>query len=86
MGAPQGLVNVLKSRSMTGLADPLPKDAETLAAMLIAEREVHAAEMERLRQIIKELQRHRFGRRAETLPLDQLEAVEAGLREILELD
>ena len=73
MGAPQGLVNVLKSRSMTGLADPLPKDAETLAAMLIAEREVHAAEMERLRQIIKELQRHRFGRRAETLPLDQLE-------------
>ena len=31
------------------------------------------AEIERLRQIIKEMQRHRFGRRAETLPLDQLE-------------
>ncbi|WP_291830422.1 IS66 family transposase, partial [Bosea sp. (in: a-proteobacteria)] len=30
------------------------------------------AENERLRQIIKELQRHRFGRRAESLPLDQL--------------
>ena len=36
--------------------------------MLAAER----AESERLRQIIKELQRHRFGRRAETLPEDQL--------------
>jgi transposase len=58
---------------MTALAKPLPDDAATLKAMLIAEREAHAAEAERLRQIIKELQRHRFGRRAETLPLDQLE-------------
>jgi transposase len=39
-----------------------------LQAMLLAER----AENERLRQIIKELQRHRFGRRAESLPEDQL--------------
>src|SRR6202023_3917916 len=29
-------------------------------------------ESERLRQIIKEMQRHRFGRRAETLPEDQM--------------
>src|SRR3954454_13023941 len=36
--------------------------------MVLAER----AESERLRLIIKELQRHRFGRRAETLPADQL--------------
>ena len=36
--------------------------------MLIAER----AQNDRLRQIIKELQRHRFGRRAETLPEDQM--------------
>jgi transposase len=36
--------------------------------MLLAER----ARAERLEQIIKELQRHRFGRRAETLPEDQL--------------
>jgi transposase len=36
--------------------------------MLAAER----VENERLRQIIKELQRHRFGRRAESLPVDQL--------------
>src|SRR3954466_12167267 len=36
--------------------------------MLLEER----AESERLRQIIKELQRHRFGRRAESLAEDQL--------------
>ena len=58
---------------MTVLAQPLPDDAEALKALLIAERAAHAAETERLKQIIKELQRHRFGRRAETLPLDQLE-------------
>ena len=36
--------------------------------MLLAERH----ESERLRQIIKELQRHRFGRKAETLPEEQM--------------
>ena len=41
--------------------------------MLLAERADHATEAARLHQIIKELQRHRFGRRAETLPIDQLE-------------
>jgi transposase len=50
------------------LADALPDDPGTLKAMLLAER----ARTERLEQIIKELQRHRFGRRAETLPEDQL--------------
>src|SRR5271163_2696581 len=49
-------------------SDALPDDPETLKAMLLAER----IESERLRQIIKELQRHRFGRRAETLPEDQM--------------
>ena len=49
-------------------AHGLPDDPGTLRAMLVAERH----ENERLRQIIKELQRHRFGRRAETLPEDQL--------------
>src|SRR5713226_8983168 len=49
-------------------SDALPDDLQTLNAMLLAER----CESERLRQIIKELQRHRFGRRAETLPEDQL--------------
>src|ERR1700716_4452923 len=48
--------------------DALPDDPKTLKAMLLAER----CESERLRQIIKELQRHRFGRRAETLPEDQM--------------
>src|SRR6202158_1598922 len=46
----------------------LPDDLQTLKAMLLAER----MQNERLRQIIKELQRHRFGRRAETLPEDQM--------------
>lgn len=50
------------------LADALPNDPSTLKAMLLAER----ARAERLEQIIKELQRHRFGRRAETLPEDQM--------------
>ena len=53
---------------MTTRADTLPDDPGLLKAMLLAER----AESERLRQIIKELQRHRFGRRAESLPEDQL--------------
>lgn len=58
--------------------ESLPDDPATLKAMLLAER----ARNERLAQIIKALQRHRFGRRAETLPEDQLllalEEVEQG--------
>jgi len=64
---------------MTVEANALPDDAGTLKAMLIAER----VQNERLLQIIKELQRHRFGRRAETLPQEQmllgLEDVEQGV-------
>jgi transposase len=48
--------------------ESLPDDLASLKAMLLAER----AQNERLRQIIKELQRHRFGRRAESLPEDQM--------------
>ncbi|HEY5411069.1 MAG TPA: IS66 family transposase, partial [Caulobacteraceae bacterium] len=64
------------------MAQALPSDVETLTALLLKERAEHAAalvakdhahaEIERLRQIIKEMQRHRFGRRAETLDPDQL--------------
>jgi transposase len=50
------------------MSDALPDDPATLKAMLLAER----ARAERLEQIVKELQRHRFGRRAESLPEDQL--------------
>jgi transposase len=50
-------------------ADTLPDDAGLLKAMLIAER----IESERLRQIIREFQRHRFGQRAESLAEDQLQ-------------
>jgi transposase len=48
--------------------DALPDDPSTLKAMLIAER----TRNDRLVQIIREFQRHRFGRRAETLPEDQM--------------
>ena len=58
---------------MTRLTHALPTDVDALQAMILAERAAHATEAERLRQIIKEMQRHRFGRRAETLPIDQLE-------------
>ena len=54
---------------MASTAVTLPDDPDLLKAMLLAER----AESERLRQIIKELQRHRFGRRAESLPEEQLQ-------------
>ena len=47
-------------------SDALPDDPMMLIAMLLAER----VQNERLRQIIKDLQRHQFGRRAETLPED----------------
>ena len=48
--------------------EALPDDPNELRAMLLAER----ARNERLVQIIKEMQRHRFGRRAESLPEDQM--------------
>src|SRR6476659_3679790 len=64
---------------MTSPAEALPDDPDRLKAMLLAER----AESERLRQIIKELQRHRFGRRAESLPEDQLQL---GLEDIEQVD
>jgi transposase len=54
---------------VTATAEALPDDPGLLKAMLLAER----AESERLRQMIKELQRHRFGRRAESLPEEQLQ-------------
>ena len=53
---------------MSASASPLPDDPGTLKTLLEQER----AENERLRQIIKAMQRHRFGRRAESLPEDQL--------------
>ena len=64
--APDGL-GPYSDRSFTRLTR-LPDDPDTLKAMPLAER----ARAARLEQIIKELQRHRFGRRAETLPEDQL--------------
>jgi transposase len=54
---------------VTSSTATLPDDPSLLKAMLLAER----TESERLRQIIRELQRHRFGRRAESLPEEQLQ-------------
>lgn len=53
---------------MAMTADQLPDHPDVLKAMVLA-RDVENA---RLTQIIKELQQHRFGRRAESLPEDQL--------------
>src|SRR5437660_12139078 len=53
-------------------SDSLPADLDGLRAVLLAERAHHAEELERLTAIIKELQRHRFGRRAERLDPEQL--------------
>jgi transposase len=50
------------------MADVLPDDLGTLKAMVLAER----ARADRLEQMLKAMQRHRFGPRAETLPEDQL--------------
>jgi transposase len=71
---------------VTTAPDSLPTNAKTLRALLLAERARHAEELaaarkeaterdheiERLVAIIKELQRHRFGRRSERLDPDQL--------------
>ncbi|WP_108610592.1 IS66 family transposase [Aminobacter sp. MSH1] len=70
---------------MAMTADQLPDDPDALKAVVLA-RDVENA---RLIQIIRELQRHRFGRRAETLPEDQLllgleEAERADPRERIE--
>jgi transposase len=64
---------------MTSLADTLPDDPATLKAMVLAER----GRADRLTQILKEMQCHRFGRRAETLPLDQLEL---GLEDVQQVE
>ena len=53
-------------------ADSLPTDPDALRALLLAERVRHVEELERLTAIIRELQRHRFGRRAERLDPEQL--------------
>ena len=52
--------------------DSLPTDPDALRALLLAERTHHAEELERLTAIIRELQRHRFGRRAERFDPEQL--------------
>ena len=66
---------------MTTVSDSLPTNTKALRALLLSERARHAEELaaargeashaqdeiSRLMAIIKELQRHRFGRRSERL-------------------
>lgn len=65
--------------SEKNVSEPLPTTLEVLQHLLLAERqrytmalEVRDQEIDRLSAIIKELQRHRFGRRSEQLDPDQL--------------
>src|SRR5258707_9432131 len=60
------------SRVAMSPGDSLPTDPDALRTLLLDERERHAEKLERLAAIIKELQRHRFGRRAERLDPEQL--------------
>src|ERR1044071_3156220 len=67
---------------MNSAAEPLPNDVTALRAMLVAawaERDAERAEKarlasqnDRLRHLIRQLQRLRFGRRSEKLDPDQL--------------
>src|ERR1044071_8876255 len=84
------------NRAMNAAAEPLPNDVTALHAMLVAawaERDAERAEKaqlasqnDRLRHLIRQLQRLRFGRRSEKLDPDQLdlalEDVEQAVAEI----
>src|SRR4051812_18180116 len=81
---------------MNAAAEPLPNDITALRAMLVAawaERDAEraekaqlAAQNDRLRHLIRQLQRLRFGRRSEKLDPDQLnlalEDIEQAIAEI----
>jgi transposase len=68
---------------VTVLADPLPDDIEALHDLLrgvaaerdaaLAERDVLAEQNDRLRHLLRQLQRMQFGRRSEKLDPDQLQ-------------
>jgi transposase len=65
------------------LADPLPEDTEALRGLLrgtiaerdaaLAERDLLAEQNDRLRHLLRQLQRMQFGRRSEKLDPDQLQ-------------
>ena len=65
------------------LTDPLPEDIETLRGLLrsvaaerdavLAERDLLAEQNDRLRHLLRQLQRMQFGRRSEKLDPDQLQ-------------
>jgi transposase len=70
--------NCGRIRFVTMTADTLPDDVKSLRALVLAaraERDRFADQIARLRHIIRELQRARFGRRSEKLDADQLQLV-----------
>jgi mRNA interferase MazF len=76
---------VINERRRTVVVVPLSSSAQAAPPLVVrigcAGQKVVAV-LDQIRAISKE----RLTRRIEDLPLDQLEAIEAGLREILELD
>ena len=70
--------NCGRIRFVTMTADILPDDVASLRALVLAtraERDRSAGQIERLRHIIRELRRARFGRRSEKLDADRLQRV-----------
>src|SRR3954452_9696884 len=63
--------------------DSVPTDPDALRALLLAERTHHAEELARLTAIIRELQRHRFGRRAERLGPEEVVLALGGVEQTL---
>jgi mRNA interferase MazF len=77
--------NVTNERRRTVVVVPLSSSAHAappLTVRVVCDGRKVVAVIDQVRAISKE----RFARRIGGLPLDQLESVEAGLREILELD
>jgi mRNA interferase MazF len=76
---------VTNERRRTVVVIPLSSSAQAAPPLTVRVRcagQKVVAVIDQVRAIAKE----RLAKRIEDLPLDQLEAVEAGLREILELD
>jgi hypothetical protein len=70
--------NCGRIRFVTMTADILPDDMASPRALVLAtraERDRFAGQIERLRHIIRELRRARFGRRSEKFDADQLQLV-----------
>src|SRR5262249_32618382 len=92
-GAPPGDASSRGTMAMV-LADPLPEDLDALRGWLrsvvaerdaaLAERELLAEQNDRLRHLLRQLQRRQFGRRSEKLDPDQLQLALEDLEQVVE--